>query len=340
MFYSISHNSIASISAGYKINDFSGSSSYKVVGQQIIKKTRERAPITKTYVRSGETTSVGVQADLGVFDSGSYSNVLPDTHIAPCVMGNCTDESPKTYTLNKSKVKKKIAAFFTLNASKNFCAFYSISFPFNLSDKLAYQLFNTWLTRCRTLQGLHSYLWISERQANGTIHFHLITNVFMKIKEVNGYMRASLITQLNKGNLTTPLATLEAYNGCDVDNLYKSKRADQKKKTLDNAESRRKLQRYLTKYVSKNDIAFYRLPWHCSRDVSALFTSEMFNEDEYNKLTLMVREQPHMFTIIEKESIIIYIPLFNVNMTGYTRLESLNNQVHKKFFEDSCQNVS
>ena len=42
---------------------------------------------------------------------------------------------------------------------------------------------------------------------------------------------------------------------------------------------------YLTKYVAKNDIEFYRLPWHCSRDISRLFTSINFTgkeeEDKY-----------------------------------------------------------
>lgn len=37
---------------------------------------------------------------------------------------------------------------------------------------------------------------------------------------------------------------------------------------------------YLTKYVTKNEIEFYRLPWHCSRDISRLFTSINFKGEE------------------------------------------------------------
>ena len=34
--------------------------------------------------------------------------------------------------------------------------------------------------------------------------------------------------------------------------------------------------RYLTKYITKNDPWFYRFPWHCSPDISRLFTSVNF----------------------------------------------------------------
>lgn len=40
---------------------------------------------------------------------------------------------------------------------------------------------------------------------------------------------------------------------------------------------------YLEKYISKNDIEFYRLLWHCSRDVSRLFTSQNYDESEEDK---------------------------------------------------------
>jgi hypothetical protein len=36
----------------------------------------------------------------------------------------------------------------------------------------------------------------------------------------------------------------------------------------------------LSRYVAKNDILFYHLPWHCLRDVSRLFTSINFEKDE------------------------------------------------------------
>ena len=65
------------------------------------------------------------------------------------------EEKPKTqYGLRKSKIRNKILNFFNLNKSKKFCAFYSISFPVEIEDNIAYKVLNTWLTRCRKESGL------------------------------------------------------------------------------------------------------------------------------------------------------------------------------------------
>ena len=135
-----------------------------------------------------------------------------------------TEEKIKTYKLRKTKIRNKILNFFSLNASKKFCAFYSISFPIEITDVVGYQVFNTWLTRCRKELGLKSYLWVAERQKNATLHFHLITNNFMHIRKANEFMRQCLRTQFDNGNLNCKLKVIEKYNGVDVDNLYHSKR--------------------------------------------------------------------------------------------------------------------
>ena len=83
-----------------------------------------------------------------------------------------TEEKIKTYKLRKTKIRNKILNFFSLNASKKFCAFYSISFPIEITDDVAYQVLNTWLTRCRKESNLKSYLWVAERQ---------VVNCFQKL---------------------------------------------------------------------------------------------------------------------------------------------------------------
>ncbi len=174
-------------------------------------------------------------------------------------------EKKKGYTLNKSKVKRKCRALSRLEKSKKFLAFYSISFPQGLSDEICYKLFNTWLTRCRKSCGLITYLWVAERQKNGTIHFHLLTNDFMPITSVNGFMATSIANAKKKGVEELKNICPEKYNGVDV----KKVGGDTKK-----------LINYLSKYITKNEIEFYRLPWHCSRDVSRLFTAINFEEPE------------------------------------------------------------
>lgn len=178
------------------------------------------------------------------------------------------EKEKRIYKLNKSKVKKKCYALSRLNKSKAFLAFYSISFPAKLSDQVCYKLFNIWLTRCRKASGLNTYLWVAERQKNGTIHFHLLTNDFMAIKIVNGFMAKALKTEKKIGNDVLKEVNTEVYNGVDV------------KKVGNN---RKSLIGYLIKYVAKNNIEFYRLPWHCSRDVSVLNTSTNFNEPDDKK---------------------------------------------------------
>jgi hypothetical protein len=87
-----------------------------------------------------------------------------------------------------------------LEKSRKFLAFYSIRFPVGLPDEKAYKIFNTWFTRCRRDSGLKTYLWVAERQKNGTIHFHLLTNDFLPIKAVNGYM-ATVSCQIKRKGL-------------------------------------------------------------------------------------------------------------------------------------------
>ena len=140
-------------------------------------------------------------------------------------------------------------------------------------------------------------------------------------------MRSALKTQKKKGVLNAPDNAIDNYNGVDVDNLYKSKRNDHRNKKFTSKESQRKLSRYLTKYITKNDIKFNRLPWHCSRDVSALFTSALFDEDEYNAITLLVRERPELFKKFTKEEIEIYIPLFDCDLRIYSNITEINNKI-------------
>ena len=155
----------------------------------------------------------------------------------------------------------------------------------------------------------------------------MLTNTRMNITEVNAFMKASLITQQRSGNLDTDISKLERYNGVDVDNLYSSKRKGKRAFKLDRKQAQRKLQSYLTKYVTKNDTTMNRLPWHCSRDVSALFTSQRFGEDEYIELIEHVKNHPDQYKVFQKESVTIYIPKYPIILSDHTDLISINNQL-------------
>lgn len=232
---------------------FGGSSKYRVRDDELIDISEERKKNPK-YQMKKRIDEINKE-----IEERTFSEKLEfESEQEPKKKEN--EEPKRIYKLtnSKSKVRKNCYAFSRLEKSKRFFAFYSISFPEGISDETGYKLFNTWLTRCRKKQNLKSYLWVAERQKNGTIHFHLLTNDYMKIRTVNGFMATSLTNEKKRGNEALKEVDTAIYNGVDV-------------KKVKNG--RKSLIGYLTKYVTKNEIEFYRLPWHCSRDVSRLFTS-------------------------------------------------------------------
>jgi hypothetical protein len=246
MSFKLSYTSIVKIKTEANTM-FGGSSRFRLVDGELIELSKEEIVSPKVAKKK----------------TGSHSN----QDMAQPESKNNTEEK-RAFRLNKSKVKKKCHALSRLEKSKKFLAFYSISFPIGLPDENAYKIFNTWLTRCRKGANLNTYLWVAERQKNETIHFHLLTNDFMPIKQVNGYMAKCLLSEKKKGVEVLKDIDLEKYNGVDVKKVGKNKNG---------------IISYLAKYVTKNEVEFYRLPWHCSRDVSRLFTSINYDEVEEDK---------------------------------------------------------
>lgn len=243
---------------------------------------------------------------------------------------NDEEKEVKYYGLRKSKIRNKILNFFSLNASKKFCAFYSISFPIEIDDTTGYKVLNTWLTRCRKECGLKSYLWVAERQKNGTLHFHLITHNYMSIRKVNEFMKQSLKTQWIKGNLQCKEKIIDTYNGVDVDNLYHSKRNKNKNNRLSKVEAQRKLSMYLTKYISKNNTKSLRLPWHCSRDISALFISVNYADVSNLEIAELIADNPDAVTTYEKEYFTMMYFKFVPDEYHFKVLIDVNNIIFDK----------
>lgn len=261
MSFILSYSSISHIKK-HLSSQFGGSSRYYIVDGELIEKPSSRINPDKVNVvlplrhNAREYQAELVEANIENFTS-DFSLKLKETN------------QGSSYRLNKSKVKKRCFAFSRLKKSHKFFAFYTITFPSGLSDQSCYKYFNLWLTRCRKTAGLNSYLWVAERQKNSTIHFHLLTNDYMEIKSVNGYMSKALTNGKKKvDEEVLKIVDTEKYNGIDVKKV---------------GNGREKLVGYLTKYITKNNIEFYRLPWHCSRDVSRLFTSVNFEYEDADK---------------------------------------------------------
>jgi hypothetical protein len=201
--------------------------------------------------------------------NASPVNNISDLYIdsEPCLSeqasaGNryASDELQKKqriYKLNKTKLSDRINAFFTLKESKKLINFVTISFPCGLADDYCYQGLNIWLTKLRDKYALKDYVWIAERQQNGTIHYHMFINQYISIRHINQEMAVTINNIIINNNLSTIKFHKNQYNGVDL------------KRVKNNCQS---VRRYVLKYVSKNNSEFTHLCWFSSRSVSSLFT--------------------------------------------------------------------
>ena len=198
-------------------------------------------------------------------------------------------------TINRSKVKGKMFAMFNLKCSRKFVAFYSVSFPINTTDNQAFECWNYWLTKLRKTYNLTNYIWVTERQKNGTIHYHMLTNNYMPILQINRAMGIIINNKVLSGAMSWGNSSLDRFNGVDVDSIYNSKRHKKTGKNMNPTEIRNWLSKYITKYVTKNNEKFTHLCWHCSRSVSILFTNQLFIKEHARCITDFLPRLRHLY---------------------------------------------
>lgn len=169
------------------------------------------------------------------------------------------DKSKKSnqriFTINKKKVIQKSIALSKLKQSQKFMAFYSISFPIGFDDRFAVECLNTWLTKLRQNSLKFQYLWVAERQKNGTIHFHMLINKWLNIRVVNFMMAQTINFCINKNKLFNLNFDRSRYNGVDVVKVRNA----------------RDVSKYITKYATKQISKFNCRAWSCDYITSALF---------------------------------------------------------------------
>ena len=182
----------------------------------------------------------------------------------------------KEYSINKKQITHRIKNFTNQMPGKKALYFWTVTFPQSTTDHTCFTLLNIWLTRLRKELNLRSYLWISERQQNGTTHFHLTFHQRICVKKANKFMRAAIFNSVKAGIIKFSRKDAKNYNGVDIAKDRKTKRVtnfakQSKQKSLSN---------YLTKYVTKNKGTFQHLAWHCSRDYSNLIIDLRFSTAE------------------------------------------------------------
>lgn len=201
-------------------------------------------------------------------------NRRPSKSAAPKAPGQS-----RQYRIDKKQVSHRIRGYLNQMKGEKMLYFWTITFPLNTPDDTCYILLNKWLTRLRQEKMLREYLWIAERQENGTIHFHMVINQKMNVQRANKFMRASIMHSINKGEVNYSREAAIKYNGVDIAKDRKTRRVinfakQNKQKSLAN---------YLTKYVTKNNNTFSHLAWHSSRGYSNLITAVRFTYSEYQK---------------------------------------------------------
>lgn len=235
-----------------------------------VKKINANIPQSENFDKIHQNFAcVGSLASIEPIPEPTYLQKLLASKHEPKEIKHIKAPEKKKYKLNKVKVRSKIYAFANVAKSRKKLNFWTITFPEGLKDKYCYKYFNTWLTRLRYECKLKSYLWVAEQQKNDTTHFHMIVNQYINVSTANTFMKETLLNGHKKKEYKYNLNAIENYNGVDIDKDRKTKRV------VNFAEIKRQktLANYLSKYVTKNDTQHERLTWHCSRDISQLFTS-------------------------------------------------------------------
>lgn len=153
------------------------------------------------------------------------------------------------YKVQSSVVKRRIWLLFLMNTIKNLY-FLTITFPKGTSDECAHWLLNTFLTNMRKQQYFNNYIWVSERQKNGTIHFHFFITKYTPAPKIQSAISSSLTTAYKKGISDYPPEKCANYQG-----FFFSKSRSGKVQNLKNIhKNKRKLvASYCAKYVAKDE---------------------------------------------------------------------------------------
>ena len=88
---------------------------------------------------------------------------------------------------------------------------------------------------------------------------------------------------------------------------------------------------YLTKYVSKNNTKSDRLPWHCSRDISALFISINYSDVSMLEITDLISNNPNSVISYEKEYFTMHYFTFEPLDEWFNDLTAINNHIYSVF---------
>lgn len=187
--------------------------------------------------------------------------------------------TPRKMRVNVPLLRERAVSMTMSPKSLRFLAFWTFSFPAGISEEIAYTVFNSVLTQCRKNMGLEDYLWACEHQKNGTIHYHMLCNRYLRVQSVNRATATSIAYYVERGLAAWGKSSREKFNGVDVKYIFRSNSAA---KLPDKQRAALRVVGYIMKYISKDSKPSERRRWHCSRSVSSLPTRIEIEEVDVN----------------------------------------------------------
>lgn len=217
---------------------------------------------------------------LLVYDHKEYDTRPRHTHNQ--VKKEITAYTGKLTTFSRKKLKKAIQLITAIAVEKeapnfktgktfkfklNFLTFTLPTTEHQATDKEIKHALDNWIKRAKRKHNLKSYVWRAERQANGNIHFHMITDTWIHYQKIRDDWNSCL----------RPLGMIDKFkakhqhenpNTTDVHAIWKVKN----------------LVQYFIKYMSKEhkegEAPIQGKIWDCSTNLKKAKTCEMVLEGE------------------------------------------------------------
>ena len=224
-----------------------------------------------------------------------------ETEIKPKVLRSMSQRT-------KSKIKKKLIA---LSRLMNTLTFVTLTFCNIVEDKQAVKMLKNFLDYAKKVYPQFEYLWVAERQAKNksfpdNIHFHLVTTIQWDIKKFWYYW-----LRLQKKYAIIPRE--ENYKPSSAFDVRYINMKDMKK-----------LQGYVTKYITKNKSEFDCQVWNCSKKVSALYTDIYSDFDFILRMEKLIGEPLKSYS--QDYCTIYSIPLDERTIKEFYLLEKINKE--------------
>jgi hypothetical protein len=217
----------------------------------------------------------------------------------------------------KAKIRKKIKSFLRIHDRLTFV---TLTFCNKVEDQKAVKVLADFLKNASKDKKLQ-YVWVAEKQSKNqafkeNIHFHLITNKsYWEIKRWWGYW----LELQRKHGITPRDENYKPSSAFDVKHIKKSEE--------------KKVEYYLTKYVTKNASQFSCQVWNCSKKISELYTDEYTGIGRLRDLERLQASGQlggDIKTYLKPFCSVHVIPMNKTTLRFFDRMEEANKSNWKK----------